>query len=202
MADLSIEVAHRVARDEVSRQLPQLNPPLRLVAEDWLAENHRIDFVTLDPDGHVVLVLQGCDGEDAALLVRALAHRAWVEARLNDWRQLAPQLGIAEQATVRSVLLCPSFLPETLAAAETLEGAVELVLVCTIRFGAVQRVVFEPLTEPTTPRATGRPAATTAPPVAKTDPTEAGPASDPTPFRSGLTEADLGLLPEDLSEFA
>jgi hypothetical protein len=199
LADFSIEIAHRISRDDVSRQLPQLSPPLRLVAKDWLAESHRIDFVTLDPEGHVVLVLQGSDGEDTALLVRALAHRAWVKARLDDWRQLAPQLGIAPQAMVRCVLLCPSFLPETVAAAETLEGAVQLVLGCTICLGTDQRVVFEALTEPTAPRAPKRPAATAAPP--ETSPTEADPGPDPTPFRSGLTEADLGLLPEDLREF-
>ena len=117
MPDFSIDVSHEVSREAVREQLPHLRPPLRLLAEELLAEESTIDFVTVDPAGHVALLLLGKEGEDASLLTRGLAHRAWVKARLEDWRQLAPDLGLAADANVSAVLLCPSFRPETLTAA-------------------------------------------------------------------------------------
>ena len=107
--------------------------------------------------------------------------------------------GALDPEHTRDAIALAGDLFETVAAAETVEGAVQLVLGCTICLGTDQWVVFEALTEPTAPRAPERPAATAAPP--ETSPTEADPGPDPTPFRSGLTEADLGLLPEDLREF-
>ena len=83
MPDFSIDVSHEVSREAVREQLPHLRPPLRLLAEELLAEESTIDFVTVDPAGHVALLLLGEEGEDASLLTRGLAHRAWVKARLE-----------------------------------------------------------------------------------------------------------------------
>ena len=46
----------------------------------------------------------------------------WVEARLRDWRQLAPGLGLRPEAGVRVWLLAPRFRTESLAAARAAGG--------------------------------------------------------------------------------
>ena len=194
MPEFSIDVTHEVPRDAVRRQLPHLKPPLRLVAEDVLAETSRIDFIALDPSGDLVLLLVGQEGDDAALFTRALAHSAWIRARLPDWRQLAPELGLAESARVRAILLCPSFRPETLAAAAGLENAVQLVLCCSVRTGSETRIVFEDLTGPGHEGPVAGPA----------PPRPAPPASqkrEPTTFRSGLSDDELELTAAERSEF-
>jgi len=195
LPDFSIDVSHEVSREAVREQLPHLRPPLRLLAEELLAEESTIDFVTVDPAGHVALLLLGKEGEDASLLTRGLAHRAWVKARLEDWRQLAPDLGLAADANVSAVLLCPSFRPETLTAAEALGDAVQLVLCCSVHSGGGDsRVVFETLTGPAPgPAARGPRTAPSA--VSARRP-------EPTSFRSGLTEADLQLTADERLEFS
>ena len=50
-------------------------------------------------DGAVVLIADRAD--DAALLTRALAARAWLQARVSDWRKLAPELGLRAGASIR-----------------------------------------------------------------------------------------------------
>lgn len=196
--DFSIEVSHEISKDDVRQQLPHLRPPLRLVAEDWLAASTVIDFVTLDPAGDIALILIGEAGDDAALLTRAIAHRSWVAARLGNWRQLAPELGIAADGQVRAVLLCPSFAPETLAAAEALEGAVQLVLCCSIGSGDERRLLFEALSEPLPGRASSTPATAV---VSRAAPRGRQLRVDVAPFRSGLTEEDLNLTAEEIGEF-
>ncbi len=234
MPDFSSENRHRISKDEIRQQLPHLHPPLRLLGEDWLAASTTIDFVTLDPEGDVTLLLVGEAGEDPALLTQALAHRSWVAARLENWRQLAPDAGIATHAQVRAVLLCPSFAPETLAAAESLGGAIVPVRCRGIKSKGEFHAVFESLGDspPERPehRSTGRapegppaarapavpPAARApeAPPAARTpavSPAARAPESPPRgkprrfrtlPFRSGLTEEDLDLTPEEAQEFS
>jgi hypothetical protein len=80
-------------RAELLRQLrpriDELAPGLRVVAEGLLGSETRIDFVGVEASGRVVLVIVGTAEDDLALVARALAQKAWVEARLRDWRQLA-----------------------------------------------------------------------------------------------------------------
>lgn len=198
MTDTSILASlksHAISKGDLRQRLPQLHPPLRLIAEDWLAESTTVDFVTLDPAGHVALVLVGTAGEDAALLTRALAHRSWVAARLGNWRQLAPEIGIATDAQVRVVLLCPSFAPETLAAAQSLAGVIEPVLCCSIESGGERRLLFESLQEPAPTREPK--GAPTRPFLPHGDSQQV----DIARFRSGLTAEDLGLTSEEVFEF-
>lgn len=160
-------------------------PGLRVVAQDLLGADSRIDFVGVEPSGRTVLVLVGAAGGDLELLTRGLAQRAWAEARLGDWLQLAPELGLRPEAGIRLLLLCPAFRPECQAAAAALgEHAPALRVYHCLRNGAGVAVLVEP------------------------DPGSAAPAPPAQPetaaasaFRTGLTDADLGLTPEEHREF-
>ena len=178
------------------RRPEAFTPPLRILAEDVLGADSSIDFVAVDPAGRVVLVLIGEEGEDAALLTQALAQRAWVRPRIRDWLKLGPTLEISASAAVVAVLLCPSFSPATRAAVDDLGAEVALLSTfrC-IRNGAHATVLVEPLEHDRTVENTAPPAPTRPPPR---DPTAADRSSR---FRSGLSEADLGLTPEETREF-
>lgn len=169
---------HRALR----QRLPDLGLVLRVLAEDLLGAEAPIDWLALDPQGGVVLVLVGSDGDDLALVGRALAQKAWVEPRLRDWRQLAPRLGLEADAPVRLLLLAPSFSAASLAAAGSLGPVVAgLATYRCVRNGGSVEVLLEP--------AHRSPLRDEAPPIRST-------------FRSGLTDADLSLTPgerEDLS---
>jgi hypothetical protein len=103
-----------------------------------------IDFVAVEPDGRVVLVLVGEAGRDLELVGIALAQRAWVEPRVRDWLQLAPDVGARSGAGVRVLLLCPDFRPQTRAAAGWLGGDVlELAAYHCLRTGDATCVVIE-----------------------------------------------------------
>jgi hypothetical protein len=73
----------------------QLGLALELVAEDVLAdEDEPIDWIAAAPDGRAWVVLLATGAAPAGLLERALVQRAWVEARVPDWRQLAPTIAL------------------------------------------------------------------------------------------------------------
>ena len=95
LADLTITEPPARSRliEQLRPRLSELVPALQLVAEGLLAADTRIDFVGVEPSGRVVLILVGNPGEDLELVGRALAQRAWVESRVRDWVQLAPDLG-------------------------------------------------------------------------------------------------------------
>ncbi len=216
MPDFPSENRHLISKSEIRRQLPHLHPPLRLLGEDWLAASTTIDFVALDPEGDVTLLLVGQAGEDPALLTQALAHRSWIAARLGNWRQLAPDAGIATDPQVRAVLLCPSFAPETLAAAESLGGAIVPVRCRGIESNGEFHTVFESLGDSpperpvnrSTARAPEAPPAAVAPEVPAMDDAPESPPRGKSrrfrtlPFRSGLPEEDLDLTPEEAQEFS
>lgn len=149
------------------------------VAEDVLAAGSRVDQVARDARGAAVLVMVA-EADDAGLLTRALAHAAWLEPRLADWAQLAPDLGLDPSAPVRAWLVCRHFAPETEAALAALPpGRVELV--------AVQGPDEAP--GPWLERRAA-PAGTAGPGPGEEAPLEV---PDPAPFRSGLREADLEI---------
>jgi len=162
-------------------------PGLRLVAEGILGADSRIDFVGVDAERRLTLVLVGQPDEEFALLGRALAHRAWVEARLGDWLQLAPELGVRPEAGVALLLMSPGFTPEAEAAARSLgEAAPRLAVFRCVRNGAGVEALLEP-----TRRRPDRPEQPPSPPAAAPVPA----------FRTGLTDADLGLGPDERAEF-
>ena len=156
------------------------------IAQDLLADTSRIDVFGVAGDGAAVLALLGEEDEALTLLARALAQRAWLAPRLADWLKLAPDLGVRPDAAVQALLLCPRFGPEALAAAGTVDrSTLRLVTWRFVRNGSHADVLLEPVG---------------APPLSSQAPAPAEPAS-PSAFRTGLSEADLGLSDEELAEF-
>jgi hypothetical protein len=165
-------------------RLHELVPGLRILAEGLLGADARIDFVGVETSGRVVLVMVGGEADDLALVARALAQRAWVEARLRDWVQLAPGLGLRPEAGVRVWLLAPRFQGESLAAARAAGSIALAVYRCVRNGGSPADVLLEAVGE------AGEDAAPATPAVRA-----------PAQFRSGLDEADLGLTAEERREF-
>jgi len=167
-------------------RLREAVPALRLIAEGVLGADSRIDFVGVEPTGRVVLVFVGEDGEDLELIGRAVAQRAWVEPRIRDWIQLAPDLGIRPGAGARAVVLCPSFRRETEAAAAALgEQAVCLLRYQCVRNGDGLGILVEPVARE----------------VAHGSPAPRPDRSELPAFRTGLSHEDLGLTAEERFEF-
>ena len=175
-------------RDELMRclrtRLEDLGLSLRVIAEGMLGADSPIDFVTVDPSGRVQLVLVSTRGEDLALVGHALAQRAWVTPRLRDWLKLSPELGIRPERGVGVVLLAPSFGSGVIAAAQALEpeSAALATYRCVRNGGAVEVLLDTPAFAPA--------------PRPKSPPPRAV-SHDPTRFRTGLTDDDLGVSPEE-----
>jgi hypothetical protein len=91
-------------RDDLLRQLRlrigALAPGLRLLAEGLLGAGSRIDFVASEPDGQVVLVMVGEEGDDLALLARGLAQKTWAEATAGSRAGHPPRSGRAALAAL------------------------------------------------------------------------------------------------------
>ena len=113
VTDLSSSPA-AARRRALRRALERLDPSLKIVAEDVLALESRIDLVAVDGQRRIVAILLAEVGEDGPALTRALAHREWLIQRLPDWLQIAPSLGADISAGVRALVVAPAFLPETL----------------------------------------------------------------------------------------
>lgn len=178
----SPDVQRRALRTALAAVVPGWRPLAeRLVG----ADDERIDWVGVDVRGRGVVVLLAEDGDDLALVARGLAQRDWVAARLADWVQLAPESGLRPEAGVAVVLVAPAFRPAALAAARALS---EPVGVCaTLRFvhdGAAVAPLLEVVRAPEARPGSARPSAAT-----------------PAPFRTGLSDADLDLSPEERAEF-
>jgi hypothetical protein len=179
-------------RAELVRQLRaragETWPALRVIAEDVFGADATIDWVSLEPGGRAVAVLVGEAGQDLELVARALAQRAWLARRIRDWVQLAPRVGLRPEAGVRALLICPAFRGEAIAAARSLgPDVLTLASYRCVRDRSGVSVLLEPLQE----RASEGFAA-------EAEPT-AGPA--PEPFRTGLSDLDLGLTAEERHEF-
>jgi hypothetical protein len=174
-------------RTELLRQLrPRIDefaPGLRVVAEGLLGAETRVDFVGVEASGRVVLVIVGTAEDDLALVARALAQKAWVEARLRDWRQLAPGLGVRPEAGVRVWLLAPRFRTESLAAARA--AGIALATYRCVRNGdAGSDALVEAVSE-----------------AGESEPLATGAGRALPQFRTGLVDAELGLSAEERREF-
>lgn len=173
--------------DAIRSRLGHALPGARILAEGVLGAEAPIDFVALEPGGRVVTVLVGAHDEDLELIGRGLAQRAWVAARIGDWRQLAPELGLARDAPVRALLLCPAFGSEARAALSALgPSSLAAVTYRCIANGAGTEVLLEHVDSATRDEA----------PEPAPKPTERA-----NQFRTRLTDADLGLTPEEQREF-
>jgi hypothetical protein len=167
-------------------RLDEVVPSLQLIAEGVLGADSNIDFVGVEPTGRAVLILVGEDGDDLELIGRAIAQRAWVEPRIRDWVQLAPNLGLRPGAGTRAVLLCASFGDQTKAAAAALGSeAVSLVRYHYLQNRGNPEILIEPIAR----------AAPHAPTPRRAD------SSATAPFRTGLSHEDLGLTAEEYVEF-
>ena len=113
----------RALRRAIAPRLGQLGTPLELIAEDVLGEEDGvIDWVAAAPDGRAfVVIVANCTG-DAALLQAGLVQRAWLEARLPDWRKLAPTLAAREEPPARVLLIARDFDRATRIAAREAAG--------------------------------------------------------------------------------
>ncbi len=97
-------------RRELRSRLGLLGTPLQVLAEGVLGEEDaRIDWVAVEPDGRLWVALLGVEGGDQGLLALGLAQRAWIQARIADWRQLAPGLHARAELRPRLLLIAPDF---------------------------------------------------------------------------------------------
>jgi len=174
--------------ERIQEALNGLGASLRVLARDLLGDEARIDLVAADPEGRLTLVLVTTDDDALPLVALALAQRAWVTARLPDWIQLAPQIGLHPEAPVRAVLVGPAFSRTAIAAARAADAEeIDLVRFHCLRptaDGGRPRLLLEPIRlAGAGPRRPGTRAAGAAPPAAR--------------FRSGLSDADLDLTGDE-----
>jgi hypothetical protein len=182
-------------------------PGWRGLAEDILGASARIDFVGVQPGGRLTAVLVGSAGEDLALVARGLAQSEWLEARIPDWMQLSRDLAIRPDLAVQAVLLCTGFRPEAQAAAHALGDRVRLATYRWVRSQTTAEPLIEILLDDTSlddDELAFEPVQVPSPP----QPSRGGdtavaraPEPDPEDFRTDLSDEDLGLSPEELSEF-
>lgn len=93
MAD-AVELRAELRRG-FATSMRQLGLALELIAEDVLGEaDEPIDWIAAGPDGRVWVVLLETGADAVGMIERGLVQRAWVEARVPDWRQLAPSLAL------------------------------------------------------------------------------------------------------------
>ena len=164
---------HATLRRGFAASLRQLGVALELIAEDVVGDDDaRIDWIASGPEGRAWLVLLATGAADGSLLVRGLVQRAWVEARIPDWRQLAPGLALREGLTPGLVLVASEHARSArIAAREVGADAVRHVTWA----GAPERPSLSALEPPPRPRERHAEA----------------PARLRSVFRTGLTDADL-----------
>jgi hypothetical protein len=161
-------------------------PAQRVIAEDVLGADAKIDWVALEPGGRACAVLVGERGEDLELIARGLAQRSWLAPRLRDWLQLAPRIGLRPEAGARALLFCPEFRGEALAAAGAVGSEVlSLASYRCVRDADGVSVLIEPIRD-----AGGA-----------VDALEARQQQPAEPFRTGLSDLDLGVTPDERREF-
>jgi hypothetical protein len=161
---------------------------LRVIAEELLGADATIDWVAVDAQGQVVVVLLGHAGRELELIAAGVAQRAWVRARLRDWLKLAPNLGLEPEAKVRLLLIGAAFEGTARHAAAALGDGVELWSYRCVGNASGVDVLLE--------RVWGDPAPHPSPcPGSRS--TNAGTSS---PFRSELSDAKLGLSAAERAE--
>lgn len=175
--------------ERVRARMAEFGGALRIIAEDLLGAGATIDWIAVDAQGRVALVLLGQAGRELELIATGVAQRAWVSARLKDWLQLAPNLGLRPEAKVRLLLIGTAFDSIACQAAAALGDAVELWTYRGVRNGAGVDVLLE--------RASG-----SLPSPSSSGPRSRSPAPATTStFRSELSDAQLGLSTAERAEF-
>ncbi len=185
----------------VAKRLPEVLPGFRTLAQGWLADRSRIDLLG-SAGGDAVVVGFATPGRELETLGRVLAQIQWSRPRLGDWLQLAPELGFGADAPVRALLVGPELGPEVLAAIDALPPG----LVRPIHARWVGGDVWLEVADDPEPASWIEPPHAAAPrdelagaadaPASRTEPAPSG----PSPFRTGLTDADLGLSSAEIAE--
>jgi len=205
----------RTLRRSVRHELRRLDPSIRVVAEDLLTEATTVDLIARGGGGELVAIRIGRGGDDDRLLTSLLADRTWLIPRLVDWGKLAPELDFDPAAGVRGLLVCPDFRRETCSAATLLpEPAIGLiryhclprqhgrwaVLLEPVKLDPlIHRPVADPISEAHAlqPAREGRSVASAgsdrplAPSAAASVGVKQGRPRSSSPFRTGLSDADL-----------
>ena len=209
MADLEWTGAIEPAslRRALRGALRQQAPELRLIAEDFFAEESPMDLLAVGTDGELVSVRisMNSDPASAALLfTRGLADLSWLRLRHQGLLKLAPGLGLEVGAEPRSLMLCPEFGQELRRAAENLpDPAVRFLTFRSLRQQGQLTLLLEPQ-KPALARAQA-PQATPASAPLESAPVVAQPISasalrlkdrpSSSTFRTGLRDEDLRLEP-------
>ncbi|RIL06754.1 MAG: hypothetical protein DCC71_05640 [Proteobacteria bacterium] len=104
------EAGRAALRRALAPRLGRLGTPLELIAEDVVGEEDAtIDWIAASSDGAAWVVLVEPLAAEHELLVRALAQRAWVAARVADWCKLAPSLSLRSEIEPRLLLVAREF---------------------------------------------------------------------------------------------
>ena len=175
-------------RERVRARIAEFGGALRIIAEDLLGADAAIDWIAVDDEGQVVVVLLGHAGRELELIATGVAQRAWVRSRLKDWLMLAPNLGLRPQAKVRLLLIGTAFEGTARHAAAALGDGLELWSYRGVRNSAGVDVLLE--------RVWGGPA-----PQPSIPPGSASrPARASSSFRSALSDDKLGLSAAERAE--
>ncbi|HEB91076.1 MAG TPA: hypothetical protein ENI85_15990 [Deltaproteobacteria bacterium] len=196
-------------RRAIRHGLRTLEPSIRIVAEGFLAEASAIDLLGVGAEGEMVSLRIGRDEDDRALLTRSLSDLAWLRPRLADFLKLAPGLGLEPSTEPRALIVCPEFSREIMSAIDVFPaGAIQLLRYrCLTRQGQLS-VMLDPVAPVEHAEEGDREATGSIPPEpCGMNPRPDDPAPSPRPrltdppatstFRTGLTEADLQLVPRD-----
>ncbi|MEM7412473.1 MAG: hypothetical protein AAF430_19745 [Myxococcota bacterium] len=198
MADLrpAARIPDGDRRRAIERALSQLESTWTPLAAQVLAADHRIDWVGHDGRGRLVLVLCATESDTLPLIGQALAHQAWLFARIADWAQLVPAAGLRSEAGITSWLIAPEHTDAARSASHSV--ASQGIRLAEVRFaqnGSGLVALLEAL---------GAPRSAAAPEVAgpaEDAPPGHEPAGSDSPFRTGLSAEDLGLSAEEYAEF-
>ena len=195
MADL--EWAGRPERPSLRRairhEMRRVDPTIRVVAENFLAESSPIDLLAVGAEGEMISLRISSNEDEMALLTRALADLTWLRPRLADFLKLAPGLGIEPSAEPRAILFATNFNAEIHSAVKNFPArSIELLTYHCFRQQGQLSVLFENAMAAGNRRSqdAGRetPRSTVIGPDRR-EPLAGSPS--PSSFRTGLTEADL-----------
>ncbi len=182
MPEWRIATAGRSAlRSALRAQLDELVPGARLIASDLLAAESPIDLLLAGPEGEAIAVGLAEAGHEFEALARAQAHTSWIAARIRDWRKLAPELPLRPERPVRALVLVQEIGDELRAAAAGM-SAVELRQIQALETPDGLRLLLLP----SSPARSG----------------DGAPPAEPLPrLRTSLSDAELGLTPEEAAAF-